>query len=82
MLDSIGLNRNMELGARIKAWLGARRMTQRDLALSIDMSPAVVSYWVKGRCSPSNASLGLVVEALGLTMERFYGRVPKSRAAA
>lgn len=72
----------MELGVRIKAWLGAKGMTQLDLARSIEMSPAVVSYWIRGKCSPSDASLGLVVDALDLTREKFYGRVPKPKKAA
>lgn len=75
----------MDLSERIAAWRKAKGMSQRDLAKAVGVSVAAVYQWEgtgESKTSPSQVHLELVVEALGLTMERFYGRTPKARAAS
>lgn len=58
-------------------------MTQRALAAAADVTVSAVSLWESGdrQTSPSQKHLAAVVSAMGLTMERFYGRVPKAKAS-
>ena len=72
----------MDLGTRISGWLKARGLTQQTLAKLVDVSEGAVSGWVNNEFSPSQASLLALVEALNLSMERFYGRVPKAKKTA
>lgn len=71
----------MDLGARIAAWRKHFGLPQRDLAVAAGVTVSAVSYWESGKTTPTQANLAAIVEAFGLTMERFYGRVPKARAA-
>lgn len=67
-------------------------MTQKDLAAAVGVTVAAVYRWEgegqKGEraaaetVNPSLDKLEKVVGALGLTMERFYGRIPKVKAAS
>lgn len=70
----------MELGDRISAWLRAKGMTQKALAIAINVSPGAVTAWVHNENAPTNANLESIAKALGLTMEKFYGRLPKKAA--
>ena len=75
----------VNLGERIAAWRRARGLTQRALAEAIGVTPAAVYQWEgtgDSRTSPSQSNLEAVVEALGLTIERFYGRLPKEAKAS
>lgn len=72
----------MDLGARIDGWRKARGMTQLELAKRAGRSRAAISYYVRGQETPSHKALCDIVDALGLTMERFYGRIPKAKRAA
>jgi transcriptional regulator with XRE-family HTH domain len=72
----------MDLGTRISAWLKVRGMTQKDLAVAVGVSPAAVTAWVKGEYAPGNGNLEAIATALDVTMERFYGRIPKAKVAA
>ena len=74
----------MDVGSRIAAWRNHRRLSQRDLAEAVGVTQGAVAQWegtgdTKGGISLDN--LNRVVAALGLSMERFYGRVPKRKAA-
>lgn len=71
----------VNLALRIKTWRSARGLTQRQLAERVGVTVAAVSYWESGTNPPSLDHLGKLVVALGATMKRFYGRVPKARAA-
>lgn len=73
----------MDLGSRITAWRKQRDLTQVELAERAGVSPSAICQWEspKYKAAPSQASLEAIVAALGLTMERFYGRVPRARAA-
>jgi transcriptional regulator with XRE-family HTH domain len=70
----------VELGERIKLWRKARGLTQQDLAETCDITVSAVSLWESGG-GISQKHLALVVDLFGVSMERFYGRVPKARAA-
>ena len=56
------------------------KMSQRELADHVGVSPAAVCQWETGKNPPSQDSLDSVVKAFGLTMQRFYGPVPAKRA--
>lgn len=73
----------MDLGIRIASWRKAKGLTRLDLAKAVGVSAAAVYQWEgtgESKTSPSQAHLELVVETLGLSMERFYGRLPKKAA--
>lgn len=81
----------MNVGERIAAWRKARRLTPQDLAATVGVSAAAVYQWENGlqrdgeprqEIKPSLDNLEKVVSALGLTMERFYGPIPKTKRKA
>ena len=71
----------MNLGVRIKSWRKARGLTQQDLAQVCNITCGAVSLWESGLAAPSQRHLGEIVGLFGISMERFYGRVPKKKAA-
>ncbi len=71
----------MNTGARIAAWRKHRRMSQRELAKAVGVTQGAVAQW-EGEGTPSLDNLGKIVDVLGLTMERFFGRLPKREAKA
>jgi transcriptional regulator with XRE-family HTH domain len=72
----------MELPIRIASWRKARRLSQAEFAAAVGVTVSAVSLWESGKASPSLKRLKVIVDRLGLTMARFYGRVPRARAAA
>ena len=72
----------MELSERIQRWREHKGVTQAALAKSLGISPSAVAQWELGDTKPSVGHLDKLVTALGITMERFYGNVPKTRAAS
>lgn len=75
----------MELGVRIAGWRKAKGLTQRELAERIGVSPAAVYQWEgcgDAKTKPALVHLEKLVDVLGISMERFYGRVPKPKASA
>jgi transcriptional regulator with XRE-family HTH domain len=72
----------MTLGSRIAAWRKAKGYSQGALAGAVEVTRAAVSQWEDNQTSPSQPHLEAVVKELGLTMERFYGPLPKVRAAS
>ena len=79
------LNSNVHLGCRIKTWRTAKGLTQRQLAKKIGISTTAVHYWEREdglRTSPKERHLTAAVAAFGISMERFYGRLPKVKARA
>ena len=74
----------MDIGARIAAWRKAKNLTQRELAEAVGVSPAAVYQWEgtgETKTAPSHKHLEAVAAALGITLERFYGRVPSRKAS-
>lgn len=74
--------RYMVLSIRIVTWRKVRGLTQAVLAEAAGVTTSSISLYEAGRVEPSQAKLEAIVARLGLTMSRFYGRLPKARAAA
>lgn len=72
----------MHLGIRIAGWRKSKGLTQAELAQACEVTVSAVSLWEAGKASPTQEHLETIVDRLGVTMARFYGRVPKARAAA
>ncbi len=72
----------MTLGSRIAAWRKAKGYSQGGLADAVGVTRAAVSQWEDSQTSPSQPHLETVVKEFGLTMERFYGPIPKAKKAA
>lgn len=62
----------------------------QDLATAADVTVAAVYQWENGlkkkgeprqEIKPSLDKLEKVVSRLGISMERFYGRIPKAKAS-
>jgi transcriptional regulator with XRE-family HTH domain len=70
----------MELSHRIATWRKVRGLTQTDLAKAAGVTTSAVSLYESGKARPSVAVLDSIVERLGLTMAKFYGRVPRAEA--
>ena len=76
------LNRSMVLSIRIVSWRKAKGLTQGDIAKACGVGVPAVSQWESGKAEPTHDHLVAAVARMGLTMPRFYGRVPKARATA
>jgi transcriptional regulator with XRE-family HTH domain len=75
---------SVELCERIARWREHKGLSQQQLASKIGVTVAAVYQWEgtgESKTVPRLENLTALVEALGLTMERFYGRLPKARAA-
>ncbi len=75
----------MDLASRIASWRKLKGLSQRELAEAVGVSAAAVYQWEgtgESQTSPSQANLEALVEALGLTMARFYGKLPKEVKAS
>lgn len=74
--------RYMELSIRIAKWRKARGLSQSALAEAAGITVSAISHIERGRANPSQPVLNAIVDRLGLSMEKFYGRTPRTRAAA
>ena len=81
----------MTIGQRIAAWRELKGLSLQDLADAADVTAPAVYQWENGlkrdgerrqEIKPSLDKLEKVVARLGITMERFYGRIPKTRKDA
>jgi len=73
----------MELGERIAGWRAWKGLTRRQLAMSLGVTAPAVYQWEDGTTMPSLTHLEkFVLEILEISMERFYGRVPRAKAAS
>lgn len=70
----------MDLPIRIASWRRAKGLTQRDIATACGVGTPAVSMWETGASTPSPRHLAAAVARLGLTMAKFYGRVPRVAA--
>jgi transcriptional regulator with XRE-family HTH domain len=71
----------MDVGDRIAAWRDTKGLTQHDLAERVGVTYAAVYQWETHRTTPTLAMLSKIVKALGVSLERFYGRLPKKAAS-
>lgn len=72
----------MDLGTRIVAWRRKRGLRQQALADAADVGVSAVSMWEKNHAAPKQKHLVAIVDLFGITMERFYGPVPKLKKRA
>jgi transcriptional regulator with XRE-family HTH domain len=71
----------MEISERIRRWREAAGLDQFELAEAMGLTRAAVYQWETGSTTPTIVSLEKLVEVLGITMERFYGRAPRRKAS-
>lgn len=77
----------MEIGARIAAWRAAKGMTRQAFAKAVGVTVAAVYQWegegksANHHTTPTLESLDKIVDALGLTIVQFYGRIPTAKKA-
>mgnify|MGYP001566014088 CR=1 FL=1 len=71
----------VDIGSRIATWRTAKGLTRRELAEAIGITPPAVYQWEDGTTMPSTTNLAAVADALGLTMAKFYGRLPTTKVA-
>lgn len=70
----------MNLGTRIKTWRCKREWTTTQLAEAVGVSVSAVSHWESGKkhaTTPTQKNLLAIAAALGITMEQFYGPLPR-----
>lgn len=75
---------DIELGERIAGWRHARGWSQAELADKLELTAGAVSNWEVNSEVPTGKNLQKLVDALEVTMQQFWGRIPppkKKRAA-
>lgn len=75
----------MSVGDRIAAWRKHRGLSPQELAKAIGVTASAVYQWEgtgESQTTPSIQNLEALAKALGISMERFFGRVPKLQAQA
>lgn len=76
---------DVDLGTRIAAWRKAKGWSQRELADRLGLTAAAIYQWEgtgEQQVNPSLKNLEALVEEFGISMERFYGRLPKEAKAS
>lgn len=71
----------MTVGQRIRAWRKHAGLTERGLADAIGVTPPAIYQWERHGKIPTLNNLQKMVDAFGISMERFYGRTPKAKAS-
>lgn len=71
----------MQLHERISAWIAHSGLSQNHIAEEIGVTRQAVSQWMRGVTEPNIRSLVGLTLTLGVTMDRFWGDVPKKRRA-
>jgi antitoxin CcdA len=66
-------HRDGDIGAKIKRARTAAGISQRELAKTLDVSPAAIGQWEGGYTRPARENLRSVAIALGLTLEDLLG---------
>lgn len=72
----------MDINVRLTRWREHKGMTKSSLAAAADTTPQAVDRIESGDSMPSLHMLEQLVKALGLTMEKFYGQLPKRESKA
>lgn len=70
----------MDIGNRIAAWRGWKGWTQQGLAKKIGVTRAAVYQWESGATMPLTGHVQKVARLCGVSMETFYGAIPKRAA--
>lgn len=66
----------MTLQERIKAWREHRDLSVADMARGVGVAWESAYEWER-ESTPKNENLEALVDFFGLTMEQFYGPLPK-----
>lgn len=64
----------LEIGSNIRKLRIRRKMTQRELALSLSVSVQAVSKWEQGRSYPDLLLLLPIANIFGITLDELFGR--------
>ena len=73
--------RTTELTKRLTTWRRSKNLTMSKVARAAGLSVSALSLTESGRTDPSHDNLTRIVErGLGLSMSRFYGRLPRLAA--
>jgi transcriptional regulator with XRE-family HTH domain len=67
--DPGGAYDRMELGEKLRGLLRDRRLSQQDVADSMDVSQAMVSLWVRGKNVPDVFQARELAQLLGVTVD-------------
>jgi transcriptional regulator with XRE-family HTH domain len=67
----------MEFRDRLLAWTKATGLKQKALAQAADVTAGAVCQWIGGQSHPKPEHLELAVDAMGITMQRFYAPLPR-----
>ncbi len=62
----------MDIGSKIKKVREAKRLSQKEVSLSIDMDPSQYSKIEKGKTDPSISTLDKVAKALGISLSELF----------
>ena len=69
----------MNLGVRLTAWREYAGYTQSKLASILGLTRSAVWQWEEGRTNPGSKHVAAAVDAFGISMERFYGPLPRAK---
>lgn len=69
------------VGRMISEWLTARRMSQRELARAVGVTPGAVWSWIASATYPSFPRFERVCDALGVSRAEFFRgpHIPSAR---
>jgi len=62
----------MDIGSKLKKVREAKGLSQKQVALSIDMDPSQYSKIEKGKTDPSISTIDKITKALGVTLAEFF----------
>jgi transcriptional regulator with XRE-family HTH domain len=69
------MNQRPNIDERLRSLLGARSMTQEELATKIGRQPRTVSNWLSGGTQPRAEDIVLLADAFGVSADFLLGRV-------
>jgi len=72
----------VELNERIRVWREYAGLTKTALANAVGVAMTAVIQWENGGTTPKSENLELIAEACGVSMEQFWGRLPKRKRSA
>lgn len=66
---------------RVRAWRTAAGLSGSQLAEAVGVGRAAVAHWEGGRHAPRQEHLEAVARTCGVSLEKFYGPLPKKKVA-
>lgn len=70
------------LGERLAYWRSRSGKTGGQVAEALGVSIATISRWETGFTSPTADNVERYAQAVGVTVQRIYGPLPKKKVAA